>query len=212
MIFPQVSGEMALELGVGNAIAALVYATIFTGLLASVLAYFAGKYGLNSSLITRGCGYGHAGARVTAAFYAINFIALAAIEGSIMASAVHEYLYWLPLQAAMIILTVVNIGLNWYGIGLVERFQRFSLPIYLLLLIAAIVLALRIPPAEATSVPHSLAGRDILIGAGILNGIVGLQSLLTADYARFTRSPKLGRMIAIGFVPQIATFFIMGLV
>src|SRR5699024_6006249 len=136
MIFPQVSGEMALELGVGNAIAALVYATIFTGLLASVLAYFAGKYGLNSSLITRGCGYGHACARVTAAFYAINFIALAAIEGSIMASAVHEYLYWLPLQAAMIILSVVNIGLNWYVIGLVERFQRFSLPIYLLLLIA----------------------------------------------------------------------------
>jgi purine-cytosine permease-like protein len=212
MIFLQVSGEMALEFGVTNAVIALLYATLATGALAWLLAWFAARTGLNSSLITRGSGYGHAGARVTALFYAANFIVLAAVEGSIMANAIHAYVPGLPLRAWMVVLTVVNLALNWYGIHLLERFQRFSLPLYLVLLAVAIVMALRTPAVEGSSLPSGISITSILAGAGILNGIVALQALLTADYARFTRGPSLGKTLAIGLVPQVASFLVMGLI
>lgn len=212
MVFLQVSGEMALQYGVTNTIIALLYATIVTGLLASLLAYFAAKNGLNCSLITRSSGFGHAGARITALFYAANFIALAAIEGAIMANAIHAYLESVPVEVIMVVLTIVNIGLNWYGIQLLERFQKYSLPVYLVLLVAAIFLALRTDAVTGVVLPTGISGSSILAGAGVLNGIVALQSLLTADYARFSRETSWVKVFIIGFTPQIASFLVMGLV
>jgi purine-cytosine permease-like protein len=212
MIFLQVGGQLALEYGVTNAVLALVYATVVTGLFGSLFGWYAARHGLNSSLITRASGYGHAGARITALFYAANFIALAAVEGSIMASAIHAYLTWLPLWVVEVVLTVVNLALNWYGIRLLERFQKFSLPVYLLLLAAAVIAATRTAAAHGAPLPHGLSGTGVLAGIGVCNGIVGLQSLLTADYARFTREPRIGRMLLIGFIPQIASFLVMGLI
>jgi purine-cytosine permease-like protein len=59
----------------------------------------------------------------------------------------------------------------------------------------------------------AVGGMALLTCVGILNGIVGVQSVLTADYARFLARERRGLgAIAVGVVPQVASFFIMGMV
>jgi purine-cytosine permease-like protein len=220
MIFLQVSGQMALTYGTVNALAASAYATLATGALAVCFAYFAATTGLNSNLMARGAGYGFVGAALTSLIYASNFIVLAAIEGSIIAQAIHAYVPAAPVWLLMVLITIANIALNWYGMKQLDQFQKYSLPIYLVLLVAAIVLASRMAPAAAASgwltfLPAGarVGGAGLLTCIGILNGIVGVQSLLTADYARFIRRNELGiGTLMVGLVPQLASYFIMGLV
>ena len=220
MIFMQVSGEMALEYGAVNAILANIYATLTTGLLAVVFAWASASTGLNSNLMARGCGYGYVGAALTSLIYASNFIILAAIEGSIIAQAINAYVPQAPLAALMVIITVGNIALGWYGMAVLDRFQKYSLPVYVALLVSAIVLAGRMEPGPQANnwlmmMPPggAVGGVALLTCMGILNGIVGVQSMLTGDYARFIRQGELKTgALVVGFVPQIASFFIMGLV
>jgi purine-cytosine permease-like protein len=58
-----------------------------------------------------------------------------------------------------------------------------------------------------------VGGLPLLTCMGILNGIVGVQSLLTADYARFIRRRELAvGTVAVGLLPQVASYFLMGIV
>lgn len=216
MVFLQLPGQLALTFGVVNTLIALIYATVATGALAAILAVFAARTGLNIGLLTRAAGYGHRGASITQLCYAANFIVLAAIEGSIMAQALHAFMPAVPLWLLMVLLTLVNIVLNAYGIRLLDRFQRYSLPIYLLLLVTALVLAWQRPVVAMSdeTAAQVWAGFDlwkVLACAGVLNGIVALQALLTADYARFSSARPLSvGTLLIGVVPQIASFLVMG--
>jgi purine-cytosine permease-like protein len=219
MIFMQVSGQMALSFGTANAVLAMLYATLATGILGTVFAYFAAKTGLNSNLMARGTGYGFVGSALTSLIYASNFIVLAAIEGSIMAHAIHAYIPAVPVWLLMVILGVSIIPLNWYGMKQLNKFQKYSLPIYIILLVCGIIFALNKDVVGSTNFLTFLpegqqtGGVALLTCMGILNGIVGLQALLTADYARFIKPQDIKfASFAIGFLPQVASFFIMGLV
>jgi purine-cytosine permease-like protein len=219
MIFMQISGQMALQFGTVNAMLANAYATIATGVLATIFARVAATTGLNSNLLARACGYGYVGAALTSLIYASQFIILAAIEGSIIAQAINAYLPTLPLSLLMVLITAGNVALNWYGMTQLDKFQKYSLPVYLVLLGTAIALSIRMDLPHATDWPTfmppggTIGGAGLLTCIGILNGIVGVQSVLTADYARFIRPEQRGfGALAVGVVPQIASFFLMGTV
>jgi purine-cytosine permease-like protein len=192
---------------------------VATAVLATMFAFAAASTGLNSNLLARACGYGYVGSALTSLIYASQFIILAAIEGSIIAQAINAYLPQLSLPLLMVVITAGNVALNWYGMKQLDRFQSYSLPVYLALLGTAIVLSLRMPLPHATDwmsfmpAGGAVGGTALLTCVGILNGIVGVQSVLTADYARFIR-PEERRVgaIAVGVVPQVASFFIMGMV
>ncbi|WOC13318.1 purine-cytosine permease family protein [Gordonia sp. MP11Mi] len=209
MVFLQVPGDLGLHGGVANTVIALVYAVVVAGVLATILAVVAAGHGINSNLISRGSGFGVAGSRITGLFYAANFIALAATEGSIMAGGLHEWIPAVPLKVWMVVLTVINIFLNWYGMALLERFQKYSLPVYIALLVLAIVWAAN-TSGSGHGAPSGLSGQSIVTAIGVLNGIVALQALLTADYARFIKKPTLAKCAAVGFAPQVGSFLIVG--
>jgi purine-cytosine permease-like protein len=219
MIFMQVSGQMALAYGTVNAIMACIYATLATGILAVFIAYIAAKTGLNSNLMARGAGYGFVGSALTSLIYASNFIILASIEGSIMAQAIHAYIPAIPVWVFMVILGLLIIPLNWYGMKQMNKLQKYSLPVYVILLVSGIIIALNMDLPHTSDwmifMPEGgqIGGKALLTCIGILNGIVGVQSLLTADYARFIRPGEIKwGSFAVGFIPQLASFFIMGLV
>jgi purine-cytosine permease-like protein len=219
MVFMQVSGQMALTYGSMNAILAIIYATMTNGILATIFAYFAAKTGLNSNLMARGTGYGFVGAALTSLIYASNFIVLASIEGSIMAHAIHAYTPSIPVWMIMVILGLGIIPLNWYGMKQLNKFQKYSLPVYSILLVSGIVIALNMdvstPTNWLTFLPQgqAIGGVALLTCIGIFNGIVGLQSLLTADYARFIKPKEIKfASFAVGFLPQLGSYFIMGMV
>lgn len=211
MVFLQVPGGLVLGSGVWSTVIALVYAAVATGLIATVLAVLAARHGVSSNLLSRGAGFGVTGSRITGVFYAVNFVVLAATEGSIMASAMHAWIDAVPLQVWMVVLTGVNILLNWYGMAFLEKFQKYTLPVYLVLLVTSVIVALNTSPTPA-DLPSGVSWEATVTGIGVLNGIVALQALLTADYARFIRTPTIARCAVVGFTPQIGSFLVMGCV
>lgn len=219
MVFMQMGSLMALQFGSVNAILAEVYATVVAGAFGMVMAYNSAKTGLNTNLMARGTGLGYTGSSVTSFIYAINFIMYAAIEGSIMASAVNAYFPSIPVWVLMVAIGIGIIPLNWYGLTQLEKLQKYSIPIYVLLLGAGIVAAARMPLPHSSDwlsfLPKDQAtgGIGLLTCIGIMNGLVGIMALLVADYARFVKPKERGLgVFAVGFIPQLVAFLVMGVI
>lgn len=218
LLFMQTGSLMAIHYGSINALIAIIYATVVAGALGIGIAYQAAKSGLNVNLMARGGGYGYIGASITSFIYAINFIMYYAIEGSIMSAGVHAYLPQIPLWVYMIFFGLVLIPFNWFGVKQLDVFQKISLPIFLILLGAGIIIAATSQPAydggTFSYLPEGgqIGGQSLLICIGIMNGLVGIVSLLVSDYARFVKRDefKVG-VVAVGFAPALVCFFIMGI-
>lgn len=219
MVFMQMGSLMAISYGSVNALLAEIYATVMAGILGIVIAYFAAKTGLNSNLLARGGGFGYIGASITSVIYAINFIMYCAIEGAIMASAVHEYSQVVPSWALMIFFGLLVIPFNWFGMKQLDKLQKWSLPIFIILLGAGIIAAANMDSVFMGSIwaflPEGtqVGGKSLLTCIGMMNGLVGIMALLVSDYARFIKKEefKIG-VFAVGFIPQLVCFFIMGLI
>ncbi|RXT07293.1 cytosine permease [Ammoniphilus sp. CFH 90114] len=219
MVFMQMGSLMAISFGAVNALLAEIYATVMAGLLGLVIAFYSAKTGLNTNLMARGGGFGYIGASITSFIYAINFIMYCAIEGAIMASAVHEYLQVVPMWALMVFFGLVVIPFNWFGMKQLDKLQKWSLPIFIILLGAGIVAAANMESVHQGSIwsflPEGMqvGGTALLTCFGIMNGLIGIMALLISDYARFIRKDefKIG-VFMVGFIPQLVCFFIMGLI
>ena len=219
MVFMQMGSLMAVAYGSVNAILAEIYATVLGGILGMAVAYAAAKTGLSVNLMSRGAGLGFTGSSITSFIYAINFIMYAAIEGSIMAYAINAYIPAIPIWLLMIVVGIAIIPLNWYGMAQLDKFQKYSIPVYVILLCVGIFTAARM------DLPHSsdwlvylpaggaVGGTGLLTAIGVMNGLVGIMALLVADYARFTKPTETKiSVFAVGFIPSFVAFFLSGLI
>lgn len=217
MLFMQMGSLMALNFGAVNALLAVIYATVLGGILGIGIAYFAAKSGMNVNLMARGGGFGYIGASITSLIYALNFIMYSAIEGAIMAYAVHEYIKIIPVWILMIIFGLIVIPLNWFGIKQLDKLQKWSMPIFIALFLAGVIAALKLTPVFSgnvwTYLPQGtdVGGVGLIACIGIMNGLVGIMALLVSDYARFIKKDefKIG-VFAVGFFPQLVAFLLMG--
>ena len=208
---------MALQFGAINAIISAVYAIIVAGILGTFIAYLSAKSGMNVNLLSRGGGFGYIGASLTSIIYATNFIMYCALEGLILVAAVHEFFPVIPEWILILFFGTIVIPLNWFGIKQLDKLQKWSLPLFFIFLIAAIVLAALKPSTFDgsfwTYMPEGVqvGGSALLLCIGMQHGIMGLTPLLASDYARFLKpkDTKIG-IFAIGFIPQIFCFGVMG--
>jgi purine-cytosine permease-like protein len=213
----QMGSVMALNWGAPNALISAAYAIIVAGILGTVIVYLSAKSGMNVNLMSRGGGFGYIGASLTSLIYASNFILYCAFEGLILVSAVHYFIPSFPKWVLILVFGLIVIPLNWFGIKQLDKLQKWSLPIFILFLLTAIVVSF-IKPAVYTGPVFSympegvqLGGTALLLCIGMHNGIMGLTALLASDYARFLRPKdiKVGSL-AIGFIPQIFCYGVMG--
>lgn len=212
----QMGSVMALQFGAANAIFSAIYAIIVAGILGSIIVYLSAKSGMNVNLLSRG-GFGYIGASLTSLIYASNFIMYCAFEGMILVSAIHAYFPAIPLWILIVVFGTIVIPLNWFGIKQLDKLQKWSLPIFGIFLIAAIVMAFNQPSLYGASfwsyLPEGVqfGGKALLLCIGMQHGIMGLTMLIASDYARFLKPKdlKIGS-IAIGFIPQIFCFGVMG--
>ncbi|WP_042346499.1 purine-cytosine permease family protein [Bacillus massiliigorillae] len=218
MLFIQMGSLMAMSFGAVNALLAAVYATVVAGILGVGICYLAAKTGLNVNLMARGGGFGYFGASITSLIYALNFIMYCAIEGAIMASAVHEYISFVPVWGLMIFFGLAVIPLNWFGIKQLDKLQKWSMPIFIILLSIAFFIVLNQSTFEGNVWAYlpegvEIGGVSLLACIGIMNGLVGIMALLVSDYARFIKKEefKIG-VFAVGFIPQVVCFLIMGII
>lgn len=134
-----------------------------------------------------------------------------------MAIAVHEYIKFVPTWVLMIILGLAVVPLNWYGVKQLDKFQKYSLPVYLILLFSGIFMTANRQFDHANWLSFLPSGQHVggiglVTCIGIINGLVGIIALLISDYARFIKQEefKIG-VFAIGFIPALICFFISGL-
>ncbi|MBS4218390.1 cytosine permease [Bacillus sp. FJAT-49711] len=213
----QMGSVMALKFGAINAIISAVYAIIVAGILGTFIAHLSAKSGMNVNLLSRGGGFGYIGASLTSFIYATNFIMYCALEGLILVTAVYEFFPSIPKWALILFFGTIVIPLNWFGIKQLDKLQKWSLPLFFLFLIAAIIMAAMKPSsfdgAFWTYMPEGVhvGGTALLLCIGMQHGIMGLTPLLASDYARFLKPKdhKFG-IFAIGFIPQIFCFGVMG--
>src|SRR5690625_3007217 len=132
---------MALQFGAINAIISAIYAIVVAGILGTFIAYLSAKSGMNVNLLSRGGGFGYIGASLTSFIYATNFIMYCALEGLILVAAFHAFFPNVPEWVWILIFGTVVIPLNWFGIKQLDKLQKWSLPLFFLFLIAAIVMA-----------------------------------------------------------------------
>ncbi|WP_303969016.1 cytosine permease [Sporosarcina ureae] len=213
----QMGSVMALQFGAPNAIVSAIYAIIVAGLLGTVIAYLSAKSGMNVNLLSRGGGFGYIGSSLTSLIYASNFIMYCAFEGLILVSAVHIFMPDFPKWILIVVFGTLVIPLNWFGIEQLDKLQKWSMPVFLVFLVAAIVLSFIKPAVYTGSVfsymPEGVefGGTALLFCIGMHNGIMGLTALLASDYARFLKpSDRKFGSIAIGFIPQIFCYGVMG--
>jgi len=188
--FPTVGGTYLLAFGATATFIGLAIGFVIITGLTLVVASAASRWGLNSDLLTRGCGYGYVGSAVTALIYAATFVIYAALEGQILASSV-EQLWHLPTGVWYVVVGLIFIPLTWYGMTQLSWTMWVTFPIYLVLIVIAFVKGLHRSggfPAHffTATPPHAILGALGVLGvlAG-LAGTIGLNPLEFSDYARF---------------------------
>ncbi|MET8745710.1 hypothetical protein [Streptomyces sp. NPDC004728] len=140
--------------------ASIVFTYGFTSGLASILAaatiiFLTGvpiaracaKYGLDMDLVTRGAGFGYFGSTLTSLIYASFTFIFFALEGSIMAQAMHQAV-GLPVEAGYLLTTLIVIPIVFRGMGALAKVQAWTQPVWITgMVLPFVVLAFEAPDA-----------------------------------------------------------------
>ncbi|WP_406392416.1 purine-cytosine permease family protein [Streptomyces sp. NBC_00887] len=149
--------------------ASIVFTYGFTSGFASILAAAAiifltgipiaracAKYGLDMDLVTRGAGFGYFGSTPTSLIYASFTFIFFALEGSIMAQAMHQAV-GLPVEAGYLITTLIVIPIVFRGMGALAKVQAWTQPVWIIgMMLPFVVLAFEAPDAWGRSAPSAV--------------------------------------------------------
>lgn len=130
-----IGGTMALNYGFANALWAIVVVGLVTFLTGLPISIYAARHGVDMDLLTRGAGFGYLGSTITSLVYASFTFIFFALEAAIMALALEMFL-GLPLVACYLVSSLVIIPLVIRGVTLISQLQRWSQPLWAVLLLA----------------------------------------------------------------------------
>ena len=132
-----IGASIAVAHGTASALVAIIVAAVTIFLTGIPIAYYAAQYNIDMDLLTRGAGFGYFGSTLTSLIYASFCFIFFALEGSIMAQAMHRALH-IPLPLGYIIGSLIIIPLVLYGMTALARFQVWTQPLWLILFVAPI--------------------------------------------------------------------------
>lgn len=211
--FPLVGGTYMLQNGAPAAWIALVISFAILMVLALIVTKAASREGLTSELLTRACGFGTVGSAFTSIIYAGTFVIYAGMEGQILSSAI-DRVWDIPNQIWYVLVGVIFLPMAWNGISAMTKILTWTLPVYFILLIAAIISAWNGNggmPDIFTAMPDGSVGGVagvVAVMAG-LAGTVGINPLEASDYNRFIHPKDFGKKAWLTVVlPYAFMFFI----
>ncbi|HEX3789585.1 MAG TPA: histidine kinase [Pseudonocardiaceae bacterium] len=190
------------EFGFGNALVGFLIASVLTLPLMLVIAFAIARGHIDIDLLTRGSGFGYLGSTLTSLVYATYTLIFLAYEGAIMAQALTA-LSGLDIHLSYVIVAAVMIPLTLYGMTFSSKFQAWTWPLWVALIVLAIVSAatapgagqhMTHPPTEATG-PGGFVGLSVLAVFTIAAAQLSLAAQIgeQGDYLRLMPDPKNGR-------------------
>ncbi|MRG95039.1 ATP-binding protein [Polyangium spumosum] len=141
-----IGGSLAVNYGFSNSFWAILVCSAIIFATGVPITYYAAKYNLDMDLLTRGAGFGYIGSTITSLIYASFTFIFFALEASIMAQALELWL-GLPLVAGYLVSSLCIIPLVLFGVTLINRFQLWTQPIWLILMVLPFVYVFREDPA-----------------------------------------------------------------
>ncbi|MFG2878523.1 purine-cytosine permease family protein [Streptomyces sp. NPDC048337] len=187
-----IGASIVFAYGFTSGAAAILAAAAVIFLTGIPIARACATYGLDMDLVTRGAGFGYFGSTLTSLIYASFTFIFFALEGSIMAQAMHQAV-GLPLEIGYLLTTLVVIPIVFKGMGALAKVQAWTQPVWLIgLVLPFLVLAFEAPEAwgafadfggtEGAGAGFSWIGFGF--GTGIALSLIA-QIGEQADYLRF---------------------------
>ncbi len=134
MVLEALGATLLIHSGFVNSFCAILCSAIILLLVSLPISYYSARYNLDMDLLTRGSGFGYLGSTITSLIYAAFTFIFFAFEAAIMAFAVH-LAFNISLPWAYILCAVVVIPVVTRGITAISRFQSFTQPFWLALLV-----------------------------------------------------------------------------
>lgn len=212
LIYLTLGGTLVLAYGFQSLLIAMIISTLFMGSVGYILTRATAHAGIDTDLISISSGFGYKGSGVTSFIYAANFPLFFALEGSIMADAIHAEVPVVPLWTLYVALGVIFMTLSWYGITIMNYVMWMTLPIYLVLLTWTILRTLAVSPsvdlwAYSPSRPPNLSGGPVLLQIlAAASGFI-INAINSGDIGRMIQGrQRHTAALAIGFGYEIVTF------
>lgn len=187
-----IGGSLTISYGFQNTFAAVILVSILIFLISLPIAYYAAVANVDIDLLTRGAGFGYIGSTIASLIYASFTFIFFALEAAIMAQAL-ELSMGLNLIVGYLVCSLVIIPIVFFGVTLINRLQRWTQPVWAILLILPFAFIFyRDPGAIAawSSYAGNAAGNGafnwLMFGSatGVLFSLVG-QIGEQVDYLRF---------------------------
>src|SRR5690606_260900 len=136
-----------------NAALAILCTGLIIFLAGLPISVYAARHGVDMDLLTRGAGFGYIGSTITSLIYASFTFIFFALEAAVMAYAL-ELALGIPPAWGYLICAVVVIPLVTYGVSVISRFQVWSQPLWLVMMIVPFAAVAWQAPQVFTDVMH----------------------------------------------------------
>ncbi|WP_374413603.1 ATP-binding protein [Hydrogenophaga sp.] len=197
LILEAVGATLLVQYGFVNAFWAILATGLIIFLAGLPISVYAARYGVDMDLLTRGAGFGYIGSTITSLIYASFTFIFFALEAAVMAYALDLALD-IPPAWGYLICALVVIPLVTYGVSLISRFQVWTQPLWLVMMVVPFVAVWRMDPGAFSNVVHygGESGAGVvfewhLFGAALTVGIALITQMgEQADYLRFMPAPR----------------------
>ena len=133
-----IGGTLTVSFGVQNTLFAILCLAVLVFITGTPIAYEIAKNNIDMDLLTRGAGFGYLGSTLTSLIYASFTFIYYALEGAIMGQAITDFFH-IPLIISYLIAGLIVVPLVLYGMTVLSKFQAWTQPIWLILIVVAVV-------------------------------------------------------------------------
>jgi signal transduction histidine kinase/CheY-like chemotaxis protein/purine-cytosine permease-like protein len=202
LILEAVGATLLVQYGFINAFWAILATGLLIFLAGLPISVYAARYGVDMDLLTRGAGFGYIGSTITSLIYASFTFIFFALEAAVMAYAL-ELALDIPPVWGYLICALVVIPLVTHGVSAISRFQVWTQPLWLVMMVVPFAAVWMLDAGAFTSVLHyggeSGGGRYFewhLFGAALTVGIALITQMgEQADYLRFMPAQEKGHAL-----------------
>ena len=134
LVLEAVGATLLLQFGFVNAALAILATAAIIFAAGLPISVYAARHGLDMDLLTRGAGFGYIGSTITSLVYASFTFIFFALEAAIMAYAL-ELAFDIPPAWGYLVCALVVIPMVTHGVTVISRFQVWTQPLWLVLLV-----------------------------------------------------------------------------
>ncbi|WP_252374478.1 ATP-binding protein [Hydrogenophaga sp. 2FB] len=202
LILEAVGATLLVQYGFVNAALAILCTGLIIFLAGLPISVYAARHGVDMDLLTRGAGFGYIGSTITSLIYASFTFIFFALEAAVMAYAL-ELALDIPPAWGYLICALVVIPLVTHGVSVISRFQVWTQPLWIVMMVVPFGAVAWMAPETFTNVVRyggeSGAGAVFdwhLFGAALTVGIALITQMgEQADYLRFMPAKEPGKAL-----------------